>query len=336
MNKKGYTIPEGSKVFSMDGKEIGATIDSQVLKSVSEEEGLTRAGQMTPKAVWIIYRTLCGEFGQNFEDVLKRAVWPGQDAEKNRPVLVHLQKQLPKMELTLWRQGMLDKGIVNGEAMKLQPCTVVLYPERPMMWVIEENTRGPMEDEEADKFGLVHGSLHLASFIVPCIVSSDTYRDQPAIQHVFCFQDISRDNFRFLPSLRIDPPQLYGETIRESYLNLFSAMDFLRQPYTERGRERIVPDSKAERQKMKKWEYQPEVVSVSLRAKEYEAHIKSSEAEATGRHLSCRFDVDGHYRNQPCGPKHSQIKRIWVKSYEKGPEDAPKKDRLPRVNIANR
>jgi hypothetical protein len=34
--------------------------------------------------------------------------------------------------------------------------------------------------------------------------------------------------------------------------------------------------------------------------------------------------VRGHWRNQPCGPNHSERKRIWIQPHWKGPEDAPR------------
>ena len=50
--------------------------------------------------------------------------------------------------------------------------------------------------------------------------------------------------------------------------------------------------------------------------------LNKSGAES-GRSVGVRFIVSGHWRNQPCGPSRSQIKRIWVKPYWKGPEYAP-------------
>ena len=36
-----------------------------------------------------------------------------------------------------------------------------------------------------------------------------------------------------------------------------------------------------------------------------------------------RFWVDGHWRQQACGPEHSQRKPVWINQYVKGPSDAP-------------
>lgn len=41
------------------------------------------------------------------------------------------------------------------------------------------------------------------------------------------------------------------------------------------------------------------------------------------RKYRSRFWVDGHWRQQPCGPEHSQRKPVWINQYVKGPRDAP-------------
>lgn len=42
--------------------------------------------------------------------------------------------------------------------------------------------------------------------------------------------------------------------------------------------------------------------------------------EGTGTALDKRFIVRGHWRNQACGEKHLEHKRIWIQPYYKGPE----------------
>jgi len=53
-----------------------------------------------------------------------------------------------------------------------------------------------------------------------------------------------------------------------------------------------------------------------------EAAINKAD-QSTNRSLNVRFLVAGHWRNQPCGPSRSQIKRVWIRPYWKGPEYAP-------------
>lgn len=48
----------------------------------------------------------------------------------------------------------------------------------------------------------------------------------------------------------------------------------------------------------------------------------------SGRY-SHRFVVRGFWRNQPCGPGHSERRLTWVAPFIKGPEDAPLVEREP-------
>lgn len=43
----------------------------------------------------------------------------------------------------------------------------------------------------------------------------------------------------------------------------------------------------------------------------------------TGHHLTKRFIVRGHWRNQACGPGHKLRRPMWINAHVKGPEDAP-------------
>lgn len=45
--------------------------------------------------------------------------------------------------------------------------------------------------------------------------------------------------------------------------------------------------------------------------------------ERVYREYDHRFIVRGHWRDQACGPHHSERKRIWVPPYVKGPADKP-------------
>jgi hypothetical protein len=46
---------------------------------------------------------------------------------------------------------------------------------------------------------------------------------------------------------------------------------------------------------------------------------------ASGRKFHSRWDVEGHWRQQACGPGWSQRKPVYITDYTKGPADAPKK-----------
>jgi len=52
-----------------------------------------------------------------------------------------------------------------------------------------------------------------------------------------------------------------------------------------------------------------------------------------GSSPTVRFLVRGHMRNQACGPKHSEHKRIWVMPYWKGPDEAPILTRAHEIRI---
>jgi len=46
--------------------------------------------------------------------------------------------------------------------------------------------------------------------------------------------------------------------------------------------------------------------------------------KSTGRIIDKRFVVRGHWRNQACGEKHQEHKKIWIYPFYKGPEFAEK------------
>jgi hypothetical protein len=61
------------------------------------------------------------------------------------------------------------------------------------------------------------------------------------------------------------------------------------------------------------------VTVIQLRRKEYHGYHDPG----TGIWLNYRSMTRGHWRNQPYGPGRSEVKRIWVLAYWRGPEDAP-------------
>lgn len=50
----------------------------------------------------------------------------------------------------------------------------------------------------------------------------------------------------------------------------------------------------------------------------------------------CRWVVDGHWRNQACGPKHGDRKLTWISPYVKGPDDQPMKTAPTKVYEVSR
>jgi len=51
---------------------------------------------------------------------------------------------------------------------------------------------------------------------------------------------------------------------------------------------------------------------------------------------SCRWTVDGHWRQQPCGPKHSDRKLTYIMPFVKGPQDKPLRQSQQKVFVVNR
>lgn len=52
-----------------------------------------------------------------------------------------------------------------------------------------------------------------------------------------------------------------------------------------------------------------------------------SEPEPSGRHLTHRHLVRGHWRQQACGPARSQRRPTWIAPYIQGPDSAPLSER---------
>lgn len=66
----------------------------------------------------------------------------------------------------------------------------------------------------------------------------------------------------------------------------------------------------------------PETVMViDLRREVAERQARVEAARSSPRHS--RWIVSGHWRQQPCGPKLSQRRRIYIEPHYKGPVDAP-------------
>jgi len=56
---------------------------------------------------------------------------------------------------------------------------------------------------------------------------------------------------------------------------------------------------------------------------------RDRDSQPSGRQFQRRWWVGGHWRQQACGPNHSQRKPTWISSYIKGPDGLPlTKDRI--------
>ena len=63
-------------------------------------------------------------------------------------------------------------------------------------------------------------------------------------------------------------------------------------------------------------------------------HISHTGQAGNGHHLTKRFIVRGHWRNQTFGPRNSLRRPTWIAPHLKGPEGAPL-DTRPTVYVAN-
>lgn len=60
---------------------------------------------------------------------------------------------------------------------------------------------------------------------------------------------------------------------------------------------------------------------------------RPSRSTDSGRTFNHRFPVSGHWRQQACGPNHSQRKPKYIGDYLKGPADAPLIAPKTRVHV---
>lgn len=77
-----------------------------------------------------------------------------------------------------------------------------------------------------------------------------------------------------------------------------------------------------------------DVTLVDIATRPKKPFASSGEPGATaGRTLDYRQEVSGFWRMQHYGPERSLRKKIWVDSYERGPEDAPKRPKKTTVKV---
>lgn len=75
---------------------------------------------------------------------------------------------------------------------------------------------------------------------------------------------------------------------------------------------------------------------ISLRKREYQHDPDAEYESTTHRELSCRFGVEGHWRNQAHGPGFSQRRLTWIGPYIKGPDDKPFRAPVKKVYRVDR
>lgn len=87
----------------------------------------------------------------------------------------------------------------------------------------------------------------------------------------------------------------------------------------------VTPDQHIERHERKRLEKElkkrPTLRLVQLRKTQHAYDEDAPEAER--RQYSCRFTVDGHWRNQRVGAGRAETKLTWITPYIKGPDDKP-------------
>lgn len=77
------------------------------------------------------------------------------------------------------------------------------------------------------------------------------------------------------------------------------------------------------------WTHEPLIRVVQLRRTANQNASREHSNEAV--EWSCQWVVRGHWRQQACGPNHSERRPVFVLPYVKGPEDAPLKTSADRV-----
>jgi hypothetical protein len=76
---------------------------------------------------------------------------------------------------------------------------------------------------------------------------------------------------------------------------------------------------------------------IHLRRAEHNSDaVKVEHDETEESRYSCRWVVDGHWRNQPCGRRHADRRLTWISPYLKGPNDAPLKEFQPKMYVVVR
>ena len=80
----------------------------------------------------------------------------------------------------------------------------------------------------------------------------------------------------------------------------------------------------------------PQVCDVTLiDLRRTDSKPREHDSEHAGRDYRHRWWVDGHWRQQACGPEHSQRKPVWIAPHIKGPEGQPLTDK-ERVHVWRR
>ena len=91
--------------------------------------------------------------------------------------------------------------------------------------------------------------------------------------------------------------------------------------YTKRGKGRAF----AQPAEPRVWQITaPIEIDLTERVRQFQLGEEVQDApHRQGKPLTLQSVVAGHWKMQPCGPRHSQRKSMWIQPYWRGPEDAP-------------
>lgn len=110
-------------------------------------------------------------------------------------------------------------------------------------------------------------------------------------------------------------PWFAVETVNMTRL-VFALFQLMDQTITDLSE---VQDRHLHKMHVKKPNRPPGLVTVMKLRRESDHGRRDSD----GSWLTFRSVTSGHWRKQPCGPGRTEIKRIWINPYVRGPEDAP-------------
>lgn len=85
----------------------------------------------------------------------------------------------------------------------------------------------------------------------------------------------------------------------------------------------VEPDRATRRRLERRQQEAPSVRLVNLAARHRAAGDPESGSGESGREYTRRWIVEGHWRQQACGPRWSQHRPVWIHPHVKGPEDKP-------------
>lgn len=138
------------------------------------------------------------------------------------------------------------------------------------------------------------------------------------VTHLPVYFDRSWESTLTLTITGRDPESVEERGTRQQKLTQFLAgLYFIRQRVVVRQRETL---SRGERRRLPSDDRTTDTTVIYLR-RQHSRH--SPEAGHIPVDWSCRWWVDGHWRQQPCGVQRSERRATWVTLHLKGPDDKP-------------